>query len=302
MKPFKRLWAKTQAIIFLSMLAIGLSLPVGASIIDEAKQREVLIPAGSITLGATLYTPKNAKGPVPAIVTAHGSAPSTRDGVGFYTANALRLGFAVLSFDKRGTGKSTGQYAPFSVDSSDRVFRDLASDVEFSVRWVAEQEEIDSKNIGLFGGSQAGWIMPLAASREPLVKFIIVGEGTPLSAYEEQFHSDITGDEEWHAVKVLEADTALQELALPRDLGFDPTPVLEKLTTPTLWIFGLRDPVIPVHGSIGRLEHLIKTGKTNNDLVILPFGDHNFLNVATGKRYPIAKIAGSWLMQLKLLP
>jgi len=37
------------------------------------------------------------------------------------------------------------------------------------------------------GRSQAGWIMPLAASQEPLISFIVSGEGVPITPHEERF-------------------------------------------------------------------------------------------------------------------
>jgi hypothetical protein len=53
---------------------------------------------------------------------------------------------------------------------------------------LSKQQGIDPERIGLIGGSQAGWIMPLAASQEPLVRFIIAGAGVPLSAGAENIH------------------------------------------------------------------------------------------------------------------
>ena len=83
--------------------------------------------------------------------------------------------------------------------------------------------------------------------------------------------------------------------------GFDPEPILEKLDIPTLWIFGLRDDVIPVNASLERLEELIKNGKNNNDIHIFPFGDHNFVNTDTGERYDIRAISENWLKDIGIL-
>ncbi len=278
-----------------------LTVVTAANPIDEATRQDVHIEADDVILGATLYRPAGIAGTIPGIVTAHGSAPSTREGLGFYTNHALKLGFAVLSFDKRGTGVSTGAYVPFSVSTSDREFRALARDVVHAVRWLSRQPGIDGSRIGLFGGSQAGWIMPLAALEEPLVSFIIIGEGVPLTAYEESLHGSISGETEWHAGTIAAADAALAQIPVTRDHGFDPAPVLKELDVPILWLFGLRDPVIPVLPSIARLEALTKSGKTNNDLFIFPFGDHNFRNVSTGERYDIGAVAHDWLQKRGIL-
>jgi len=281
-------------------LLIALFFPIAtvqAGPIDDAAKTDVMIDAGDVTLGATLYRPAGLSGDLPLIVTAHGSAPTTRDGVGFYTHHALRMGFAVLSFDKRGTGKSSGTYVPFDVSTSDQTFRALARDVAHAVRWAAAQPGIDETRIGLFGGSQAGWIMPLAATMEPMVRFIVIGEGVPVTAYEEDLHGEVSGEAVWDADVISRADAALRQMQKTADQGFDPAPVLAVLDIPVLWFFGLRDPVIPVAPSIERLEALIKAGKTNHDIHIFPYGDHNFRNVATGARYDVGKVAGLWLVQ-----
>jgi len=71
---------------------------------------------------------------------------------------------AVLAYDKRGVGASTGRYRPFNVRESENIFEELAADARAATRWPRTQKEVDPARIGLVGGSQAGWIMPLAAS------------------------------------------------------------------------------------------------------------------------------------------
>ena len=153
-----------------------------------------MIKAGDITMGATLYQPQNALGDLPGIVIVHGSGRVDRRVARFYTFRAFKMGFAVLVFDKRGVGESSGEYIPFAVETSEETFNDLANDVAYAVRWLAKRPGIDTNRIGVFGGSQAGWIMPLTASKEPLVKFIIAGEGPSVTAGEESIHGRVTGD------------------------------------------------------------------------------------------------------------
>ena len=211
------------------------------------------------------------------------------------------MGFAVLAFDKRGVGESTGEYIPFDVETSEATFNDLSSDVAYAVRWLAEQQGIDANRIGLFGGSQAGWIMPLAASKEPLVKFIIADEGPSVTAGEEQIHGAVGGDGSrgWNFESIHRADDALRNYA--GNHGFNPGPILEKLDVPTLWIFGMGDDVIPVNASLERLEALIKYGKTNNYIHIFPLGDHNIMNTDMGEWYDVRSISENWLMDIGIL-
>jgi dipeptidyl aminopeptidase/acylaminoacyl peptidase len=296
--------APIQQLLLTTLLMI-FSAYTFADEFHDSKKAKVQIKAGDISLAATLYRPAGIEGNLPAIVTAHGSAPTTRDGVEFYTYYALKMGFAVLSFDKRGTGSSTGTYVPFSVETSDANFRKLASDVAYSVRWLSKQLDIDETRIGLFGGSQAGWIMPLAASKEPLVSFIIVGEGAPITTYEESIHGAISGDGDWDHIKAAQADLALINLhfqdGMPKESGFNPGASLQNINVPTLWIFGMRDAVIPVEASITRLEELIRNGKTNNAVHVYPFGDHNFRNLATGKKYKLDVVIKPWLQSIGIV-
>jgi len=303
------LFAATLRFILASVMLATCAMTASASPLSDAETVEVVIPVGDVQLGATLYRPAGAHGELPAIVTAHGSAATTRDGVGFYTNAALAMGFAVLSFDKRGTGASTGEYIPFSVAASDAVFHDLALDVAYSVEWLAGQQGIDETRIGLFGGSQAGWIMPLAdtllrKAGSPPPAFIIIGEGVPVSAGVEQAHDEGLRRAIGRRDSVVRTDLLAAEAAAADydgETGFDPAPVLDATDTPMLWIFGLSDAVIPVLASIDTLGERIAAGETHHTLHVLPFGDHNFTNTATGERYDIVAISHNWLSGIGIL-
>jgi hypothetical protein len=216
----------------------------------------------------------------------------------YFTEVALDMGFAVLTFDKRGVGGSSGTYEPFKVADSPRVFQSLAMDVTHSVRWLAEQPGIDESRIGLFGGSQAGWIMPLAASQEPRVSFILTLSGVSITAGQEDIHGSYLDAVAKRGERRTWAQVyAADQLALEYtgDPGYDPAPVLESITTPTLWIWGLYDQELPTIPSIDRVGELIKEGKTNNYVHILPYARHSPLHVFTGELYHIAPIMEAWL-------
>ena len=71
------------------------------------EQREVRIDAGDVTL----FFPSEVSHPCPAVVQLHGSAATTPSQQGyFYTGICLRAGLAILAFDNRGRGESTGSY------------------------------------------------------------------------------------------------------------------------------------------------------------------------------------------------
>ena len=138
--------------------------------------------------------------------------------------------------------------------------------------------------------------MPLSASKNPVVDFIITGEGAAVSAGEEAFHSDLTGDGSGNGIPIKEADKKLKMFDGER--GFDPRNILENLNAKTLWIFGTMDDVIPVDASI---EALNKINNDNFEIIILPNGDHNFYNVETEIRYDLTKYIEPWLIKIGIL-
>ena len=140
------------------------------------REQEVWIDSDGTRLFGRLHLPDR-EPPFAAVVLVHGSgdAPGTEwfyNG-DFFVAN----GFAVLAYDKRGTGRSDGE---FTFD-----FEQLADDAGAAARYLAGHPEIDAQRIGLSGYSQGGWVAPLAASRHDIVSFVIVSYGMVESPAEE---------------------------------------------------------------------------------------------------------------------
>jgi len=266
------------------------------STFDGYEMQNVKIKNGDIELNGAYYTPINHAGGLASVVIVHGSAPSTYEDVSYYTSVATNLGMAVLAFDKRGVNESTGSYERFTVERSEEWFELLASDVLVGGRWLRTQPEVDPDKMGLFGGSQAGWIMPLAASKTDIFKFIISGEGVPVSAGEEDYFSDFTDDGGENGMSIEEANSRIRSFKGPH--GFNPRKILTDLKIDMLWFFGTKDPVIPVDASLRTLNEI-----DNNrfEVEILPCGDHNFKNVKTGERYDIATYIKPWLEKLGIL-
>ena len=50
---------------------------------------------------------------------------------------------------------------------------DRAREVAAAIDWARQRTEIDPNRIGLWGASQAGWVMPKVAAADPLLRFII---------------------------------------------------------------------------------------------------------------------------------
>ncbi|MBG7631552.1 MAG: alpha/beta fold hydrolase, partial [Bacteroidetes bacterium] len=86
-------------------------------------------------------------------------------------------GIAVLRFDDRGFGASTG-------DFSKATTADFAQDVLSAVRYLKSRKDIDVKNIGLIGHSEGGIIAPLASNQTSDISFIVSMAGTGVSGSE----------------------------------------------------------------------------------------------------------------------
>jgi pimeloyl-ACP methyl ester carboxylesterase len=147
------------------------------------RQEEVTFKNGDVTLAGTLITPVS-KGKHPALVFTHGGGRQLREvywGLGYLYA---ARGFVVLSYDKRGTGKSTGNWLASS-------FQDLADDAVAAAKFLQARTDVAPKQIGFWGQSQGGWIAPLAASRFHEAAFAIALSGGGLSpAYQELLDSE----------------------------------------------------------------------------------------------------------------
>jgi dienelactone hydrolase len=291
------------------LLSLVLQSPGSAAPVEPppgTTSRDAKIASEDATLAATLYLPPKASRLMPAVVIVHGSGRTTREMTSFWTNSVLRAGgVAVLVYDKRGTGQSSGAYPEWNVATTPTMFSDLATDVEHATRWLARQPGIDPRRLGLIGGSQAGWIMPLAASRERLIRFLFIGEGVPLAAGIEDIHSTyldkVTADGKRRpSLREINAADILAE-DYRGERGYDPATVLGSLDIPVMWTFGLYDEAIPTHLSIERIGELKRSGRSNFDIHIFPFGDHNFYDVFSGERYDVSLVVRGWLKGLPVM-
>ena len=212
--------------------------------------------SGDAQLAFTLDLPPG-KGPFPAIVAGHGSGKVTRDQLTWLSSRFTQLGFAVLRFDKRGVGESTGTFVFVGTHDSPAVFPQLASDIAAGVRFLRTRAEIDPKRIGLAGNSQAGWILPLAARELGDIAFMVLLAGPVCTVGQEMFYSSLVEGNDTGSI--LEANARMPEYqGAP---GFDPVPVLQAVNAPTLWLLGLDDRSIPVELTVNNLQTLKASGR-----------------------------------------
>lgn len=136
-----------------------------------------------VTLSGTLTLPeKTGKHPVAILISGSGGQDrdeSLLDHKPFLVLSdhLTRAGFAVLRFDDRGIGKSTGDHA--AADS-----RDFARDVSAGVDFLMTHAEIDPHKIGLIGHSEGGLIAPIVATSRTDVAFVVMLAGPGVNGRE----------------------------------------------------------------------------------------------------------------------
>ena len=125
-----------------------------------------------VALSGTFTRPKP-EGKYPVVILISGSGPSDRDEMVFghkpflVLADYLtRQGLAVLRYDDRGVGHSTGDYTQTTT-------LDFAADVESALNYLATRDDVDTKHMGLIGHSEGGVIADVVASRNRSVAFIV---------------------------------------------------------------------------------------------------------------------------------
>jgi len=134
-----------------------------------------------VHLAGTLTLPEG-EGPFPAAIMITGSGGQDRDETlldhkpfAVIADHLTRHGIAVLRFDDRGVGKSTGNYA--SATSAD-----LATDANAAFAYLASRPEIRGDAIGMIGHSEGGMIGPIAMRANDRVAYFVslAGPGTDL--------------------------------------------------------------------------------------------------------------------------
>jgi pimeloyl-ACP methyl ester carboxylesterase len=130
--------------------------------------RDVTFTSADVRLAGSLTVPDR-DGLVPGVVMVGGSGPADRTNDGYFSAIRRHLvdaGIAVLSYDKRGVGASSGEWRDTSLD-------DLASDALAALNILRTQPGIRASNVGLFGHSEGGWVVLHSAAARDDVSWVV---------------------------------------------------------------------------------------------------------------------------------
>jgi hypothetical protein len=296
--------------------------------LDSYKREPVSFRNGEVKLAGVFLRPPG-KGPYPAIVLIHGSGETDRNSVLPIAQFLVRHGVALLGYDKRGVGDSTGAWRTASLE-------ELAGDAIAAVQFLRGRKDIDPKRIGVFAVSQGGWVAPLAASESGDIAFLISVSGPGVTPAEVElgrlehalrardFPETAVGDalalvklrdevtqgrRRWEDFQAAvekargaawlrytpappSADSWLFEHWRRLPLDYAPGPVLEKLRVPVLALFGGLDHTVLADENAGQWRAaLARGGHKDYTIKIFPTGNHMLLEARTGAEdeYPALK-------------
>lgn len=282
-------------------------------------------PEAGIRLAGTLTIPPGG-GPHAAVVLITGSGPQDRDETVFghrpflvLADHLTRRGIAVLRYDDRGVGKSTGDFAAATTP-------DFASDALAAVSYLKTRPEIDPERIGLLGHSEGAIVVPIDANRSGDIAFAVLlaspgvsgrellvmqakainrAAGLPEAVVQQRSAlqtrlldvvSTGVADSvaERQAREILAAagltgeaaDGQVRALLSPwmkHFLVYDPLPELRRLSIPVLALNGEKDTQVPAAENLGLVEDALREGgNTDVTAAILPGLNHLFQTAETG--------------------
>jgi pimeloyl-ACP methyl ester carboxylesterase len=245
---------------------------------------QVFIDAGDARLAGEVWHPESDLRA--GVVMIGGSGPTERSNDGYFVAYRDQFtshGIAVLWYDKRGVGGSTGDWAAGTLD-------DLARDAMAAVSALRHALH-DAVPVGLFGHSEGGWVALRAAAGPAQVGFVVTNscpgmspgqadrqavaravaaedwpdddKAASLRLYDEIAAAAADGREFAYVQQLLDAAPQHDMLRpyiepldetmwafFKREHDHDPIPDCLSLRCPQLAIFGSADRLVPVEESV----------------------------------------------------
>ena len=282
---------------------------------------------GPVKLAGTFSVP-NGPGPFPAVLLIAASGPEGRDeNAGGHLVfvvladHLLRQGVAVLRYDKRGVGASTG-------DFDKATFDDLVSDAAAAFRYLKSRPEVDPHRVGVIGHSEGGSIGPAVAVIDKDVAFVVAMAGSGLSGEfritehwvyvaeeggaspEQQAKVRAMGQQIFRMVAATSDDVAasgqiaalidaavadktmnkgeaadIRQLMTPQfvrmELNDNPLSYLKKVRVPVLALVGSLDHTVPAGPYVEVMRPVLET-IPGSKLVVLPGLNHVMQTAQTG--------------------
>ncbi|AYN02808.1 S9 family peptidase [Flavobacterium sp. 140616W15] len=282
--------------LFLWLLLITLPEMVFSQSADFTIQ-DVKFESQGVTLAGSILTPKKA---FAAVVIVHGSDPVKREME--FAKRLAKEGIAVLTYDKRGVGESGGVYVGPSVGTNniDTTNLNLLShDASSAVNTFRTYLKDKKTPIGLVGFSQAGWIIPIAASENPQIEFMVLFSCPTITTLEQLRFQFYTNGNNNFWENHTESDAREHTENDPDRYQFvatDPKTSLNTLSIPGLWLFGEKDIQIPVKLCMEQLNTLKAQGKPFEYTLFSTLGH----NTVSGNVTAPVDISIQWIKQKAL--
>jgi len=224
--------------------------------------QDVKFESQGVTLAGSIIKPKN---PFAAVVIVHGSDPVKREME--FAKRLAKQGIAVLTYDKRGVGESGGVYVGPSVGTNNIDTTNLnllSSDANEAVKTFRTYLKDKKSLIGLVGFSQAGWIIPITASKNPLIQFMVLFSCPTITTLEQlrfQFYTNGNNNFWENHTDAVAIEHTKNDPDKYQFVATDPKIYLSTLSIPGLWLYGENDIQIPVKLCIEQLNTFKVQGK-----------------------------------------
>lgn len=260
--------------IYFWLLLISLPATVFSQSTDFVIQ-DVKFESQGVILAGSILTPKK---PFAAVVIVHGSDPVKREME--FAKRLAKEGIVVLTYDKRGVGESGGIYVGPSVGTNniDTTNLNLLShDASAAVNTFRTYLKNKKIKIGLVGFSQAGWIIPITANKNPQVEFMVLFSCPTITTLEQLRFQFYTNGNNNFWDNHTEADAREHTINDPDKYQFattDPKIFLNTLSIPGFWLYGEKDIQIPVKLCIEQLNTFKVQGK-HYEYTLFPKLGHN---------------------------
>jgi pimeloyl-ACP methyl ester carboxylesterase len=276
---------------------------------------DLTFQSGEQTIAGSLFMPLQ-ESLHAGIVFVAGSGDTTRGDGTFLADHLARAGVAALVYDKRGAGKSTGDWRKGG-------FEELAGDATEALKLLQGHAGIDRSRTGFVCQSQGCWVVPVALRKGAPARFAVFQSGPAVSVADEDldyYRVTLTArgfgpdeiDEAFALVKVnqqlslgkaswkdlQDAITRYSDRAWFKALGYSPSPAeepecvferetlgydpsadIDAIRIPSLWIYGDADTIIPVQTSIDKLRLARPTPSL--EVAVLHGVGHSFTTVET---------------------
>ena len=275
-------------------------------------QKVTFVNRYGITLAADMYTPKDAKGKLPALAVAGPFGAVKEQASGLYAQTMAEKGFVTLAFDPSFTGESGG--TPRYIASSDINTEDFSAAVDF----LSTQDNVDPDRVGLIGICGFGGFALNAAANDTRIKATVASTMYDMSRVAANGYFDYEKDADTLQKERMATRKAISDQRTidykttrgyhPRSLnsngGWNVTSAMGLISDPILQnLSEVQSAVLVIHGEKAHSRYFSEDAfkrlkGDNKELLIVPGATHTDLYDQTDK-IPFDKMADFFHTYLK---